>query len=219
MKSVPSHCIMRKVSWSAFYRTMILYLCVFLSLSKSVFHASGFFALPSTNFILAFPDDQFSDQSQAVRLGYRWGPLTGLGAEALAGSHLPRPPRCLWRYLLWEGLGHSTLLAQSCRPVSSLGPRSVLWPACQIQSLIYLALHRRGHCSLYRRSGCHSDSNAFRGLSGRHSHTHMQRFMFIDIHPNVCISEKNALVSVFGKQLSRLIHPRCKCSPALPTTV
>lgn len=53
------------------------------------FHASGFFALPSTNFILAFPDDQFSDQSQAVQTWIQMGTSDWLEGRSAGSSHLP----------------------------------------------------------------------------------------------------------------------------------
>ena len=53
------------------------------------FHASGFFALPSPNFVLAFPDDQFSDQSQAVQTWVRMGTSDWLEGRSTCSSHLP----------------------------------------------------------------------------------------------------------------------------------
>ena len=100
----PSQCIMRKVSRSAFYITMVLYLlCLLFSFQISYMPQVFLLYLPQTSF-WPFQMINFQIRVRLSRLGCRWEPLTGLRAEALAVHTCPRPPRCVGRYLLWECL-------------------------------------------------------------------------------------------------------------------
>ena len=145
--------------------------CVFLSLSKSVSHLRFFFALPSTNFILAFPDDHFSNQSQAIHTWVQVGASDWLEGKITGSSYLP-------------------LSTQVLVEISSLGRSGVIGPwlslivpfPCWILVLSFgLPVRSRVlftwlciaivTVAFIRRSGCHSDSNTFRDLSDRHSHT------------------------------------------------
>ena len=86
------------------YRTVVLYLlCLPFSFQISFTPQGVLLYLPQTSFWPSKMID-FQIRVRLSRLGYRWGPPTGLRAEALAVHTCPRPPRCLWSYLLWEGL-------------------------------------------------------------------------------------------------------------------
>lgn len=137
------------------------------------FHASGFFALPSKNFVLAFPDYLFSDQSQAVQTWVQMGTSDWLEGRSTCSSHLPPSTQVL---VAISSLGRSGVTGPWLSLIVPF-PRWILALSSglpvQLWSLIYLALHCHGHCSFYLQIGCHSDSNTFRELSDRHSHTSM----------------------------------------------
>ena len=86
-------------------------------------YASGFFALPSTNFILAFPDDQFSDQSQAVQTWVQMGTSNWLEGRSTGSSHLPTSTQVLVEI---SSLGMSGVIGPCWLNLIVLFPRWVL---------------------------------------------------------------------------------------------
>ena len=98
------------------YRTVVLYLlCLLFSFQISYMPQVFLLYLPQTSF-WPFQMINFQIRVRLSRLGYRWGPPTGLRAEALAVHTCPRPPRCLWSYLLWEGLESQDLAGSILSP-------------------------------------------------------------------------------------------------------
>ena len=119
------------------YRTVVLYLlCLPFSFQISFTPQVVLLYLPQTSF-WPFQMINFQIRVRLSRLGYRWGPPTGLRAEALAVHTCPRPPRCLWSYLLWEGL-ESQDLAGSILSSRFLAGSSFCPLACLLDLESYL---------------------------------------------------------------------------------